>query len=225
MAELDVPQTAALDAVTRLVDRSLVEVDTDPDGSVRYRLLDSIRAYASDRLEEAGGTRVVRAAHATWYAETATWCDDHIRTSEQGSCLAVVRAERTNIDVALTWCRQHDPPLGAQIAVGMGWAWVVLGDGTAGAARIRDALSPGATPPQRIRGHLLAGWLEASAGDLDLAGRDLEAARTLADLLGDDLISADAFRHQAFLALQQGRSDLAVTAAHRSLATYRSTER
>src|SRR3954470_7120851 len=224
MAELDVPQTAALDAVTRLVDRSLVEVDTDPDGSVRYRLLDSIRAYASDRLEEAGGTRVVRAAHASWYAETATWCDDHIRTSEQGSCLAVVRAERTNIDVALTWCRQHDPRLGAQIAVGMGWAWVVLGDGTAGAARIRDALTPAVAVRQRIEGLLLAGWLEASAGDLDLAGTDLDAARALADFLGDELMLADVFRHQAFLALQKGLSDLTVTAAHRSLATYRSTE-
>ena len=48
------PPGAVVDTVTRLVDRSLVSVDSTDDGQVRYRLLDSIRAYAADRLTDAG---------------------------------------------------------------------------------------------------------------------------------------------------------------------------
>ena len=46
MAALGVPAAAVLDTISRLVDRSLVTVDSLPGGEVRYRLLDSIRAYA-----------------------------------------------------------------------------------------------------------------------------------------------------------------------------------
>ena len=54
---LDVPAGAVLDTIGRLVDRSLVSVDVADDGSVRYRLLDSIRAYAAARLGDVGPGR------------------------------------------------------------------------------------------------------------------------------------------------------------------------
>ena len=63
-----------------------------------------------------------------------------MRGARQPECLAIARAERANVDVALAWCAAHDPLLGVRIANGFGWTWVVLGDGTAGAARVRDAL-------------------------------------------------------------------------------------
>ena len=108
-----------------------------------------------------------------------------------------------------------------RIANGFGWTWVVLGDGTAGAARVRDALASETSPRDRATGLLLAGWLEASAGDVVLADDDLTTAAGIADELDDEILRADAQRHQAFLAIQQGRSAdvLALTSA--SLTTYR----
>lgn len=101
---------------------------------------------------------------------------------------------------------------------------MVLGEGIAGAARLRRALSTDADPRSRLRSHLLAGWLEASAGDLELAERDLAAGRRVALELADEVASADVDRHEAFLALQRGRPDLASRGARHSLATYRQVD-
>ncbi|CUR59882.1 Transcriptional activator domain [metagenome] len=219
---LGVPSRSVLDTISRLVDRSLVSVDDAEDGGVRYRLLDSIRAFAAERLAESGEGEVAAAAHASWYAETAAWCEQHVRTSRQPDCLTIARAERANVDGALAWCATHDPALGVRIANGFGWTWVVLGDGTAGAARLRQSLTAATDPRERATALLLAGWLEASAGDVALAQSDLETAAALADRLDDEVLEADVARHQAFLAIQQGRPDLALAQGRASLAAYRS---
>ena len=137
-------------------------------------------------MRESGQLDLAAGAHAAWYAETAEWCEQHVRTDRQPECLAIARAERSNIDVALAWCAAHDPQLGVQIANGFGWTWVVLGDGTAGAARVRNALVDDAPARDRATGLLLAGWLEASAGNVALAQDDLDRARALGQQLADD---------------------------------------
>ncbi|PKH41044.1 AfsR/SARP family transcriptional regulator [Nocardioides alpinus] len=217
---LGVPPEAVVDTLTRLVDRSLVTVDGTEDGGVRYRLLDSIRAYAGDRLADAGLTATGHRAHALWYAATAQWCADHIRGTDQPTCLAIARAERANVDAALAWCRTNEPDLGSTIATGFGWTWVVLGDGPAAAARIRGALTTTA-PDERSAALLVAGWLEASAGNVALAGADIDAAAEIADHLGSEVLHADVARHRAFLALQQGSPQEALDQAVAGLLTYR----
>ncbi|MET0997390.1 MAG: BTAD domain-containing putative transcriptional regulator [Marmoricola sp.] len=219
LAALDVPATSVLDTISRLVDRSLVSVDTGDDGGVRYRLLDSIRAYAADRLRESGEHDLAAAAHASWFAAQASWCDERVRSERQPECLAIARAERANVDVALAWCAAHDPLLGVRIANGFGWTWVVLGDGTAGAARVRNALTADAPARERATGYLVAGWLEASTGNVVLAQSDLDSAGEIANDL-DEVLRADVQRHQAFLSIQQGRPDVVIASARASLATY-----
>ena len=100
-----------------------------------------------------------------------------MRSERQPECLGIARVERANIDAALAWSTGNDPHLGVQIANGFGWTWVVLGEGTAGAARVRNALTVGTLPRDRARALVLAGWLEASAGDVTLADRDLDVRR------------------------------------------------
>ena len=212
LVALDVPVGAVLDTVGRLVDRSLVTLDP-VSGGARYRLLDSIRTFAAGRLTEAGLAEAATRAHAAWYADRAAWCDAHVRGPEQPGCLAFARAERADVDAALGWAAAHDPATAARIAVGLGWTWVVLGDGTAGAARIRSALGDGVSPRLQAEALLLAGWLEASAGDVGLAQADLEAAETLVAQEGDGVLRADLDRHRAFLAIQQGRPDLVLVHA------------
>ena len=221
LTALGVPGPAVIDTVSRLVARSLVGVEPQIGGEVRYRLLDSVRTYANQRLRAAGHADVAARAHAAWYARTAAWCEERVRGPQQPICMAIARAERANIDAALAWCAAHDPGLGVRIANGFGWTWVVLGDGTAGAARVRNALAGPASARDRATGGLLAAWLEASAGDISLAQADLDRARALAGELGDGGLRADLDRHQAFLAIQQGRPELAVSAAAASLASSR----
>jgi predicted ATPase len=71
LAAMDVPSDAALDIVTRLADRSLVAVDHARGVEARYRLLDSIRAFALERLGDAGLTDVAHCAHAAWLGRAA----------------------------------------------------------------------------------------------------------------------------------------------------------
>ena len=66
-----------------------------------------------------------------------------------------------------------------------------------------EALGPSTPARDRAIGLLLAGWLEASAGNLDRAEADLDSALALADDLGDAVLRADTQRHRAFLRIQQ----------------------
>jgi len=224
LAALGVPAASVVDVVGRLADRSLVSVEVTAEGAGRYRLLDSIRDFALDQLRDSGLADDARAAHAAWLAEAADRCDATVRGRAQPDCLAVIRAERANIDTALSWSADHGPMLGVRIATGFGWAWVVHGDGVAGATRVRSALQAAGsltTPRERATGLLLAGWLETSAGNLEQAETDLDEALGFATQRGDDRLLADARRHLAFLRIQQGRPRDALELASASLTVYR----
>ncbi len=221
LTALEVPGDAVVDTVTRLVDRSLVSVDSSENGQVRYRLLDSIRAYAADRLTGAELAETAHRAHAHWYAQSAKWCAAHIHGRSQPQCLAIARAERANVDAALAWSERNEPDLGASIATGFAWTWVVLGDGTAAATRIRNTLVPTTAPSERASALLLASWLEASAGNVSLAQRDLDEADAITCHLDAEALRADVARHRAFVYLQQGLPGEAVAAATDALVRYR----
>ena len=108
-------------------------------GARRYRLLDSIRAFALEAMTDAGLSERALAAHAAWFADAAGSSTQGVRSSRQAEHLAFARAERANIDAALAWSATHDPLLALDIVNGFGWAWVVLGD-SRGAQRILAAL-------------------------------------------------------------------------------------
>ena len=229
MAALDVPSPAVPDTLARLVERSLVVLDTNVP-TPRYRLLDSVRTYAQERLEESGQLATARLAHATWYAERADLCAAQVRGPAQPSWLDFTRAERANVDTALAWARVHDESAGERIAVGLGWAWAVLGDGSAGASRLRSAVGPRARHRTRARAALFAAWLEASAGDLSLAHADLDiAALALAEELATVPAAeepharglADLAWTRAFVAIQAGSPTDVLADATDALARYR----
>ena len=124
---LDVPAAAAIDVVGRLASRSLVIVDDDEAPmTVRYRLLDSIRAFALDAMTDAGLSERAFAAHAAWFADAAGSSTQGVRSSRQAEHLAFARAERANIDAALAWSIVQRPAGRAQprqrVRLGLGRA-------------------------------------------------------------------------------------------------------
>ncbi|MEO3973543.1 BTAD domain-containing putative transcriptional regulator [Streptomyces sp. CAU 1734] len=113
-----------LDPLIRLVDRSLVTVDDGP----RYRLPESVAAYALERLAEAGETGAVGERHHSFCAGLVERAADRLRGPEQRHWLTRLDAESANLRVALEWAvRTEDAAGAARIALGSAWYWFLRG--------------------------------------------------------------------------------------------------
>jgi predicted ATPase len=90
-----------VDLLTNLVDKSLVELDAE--GS-RYRMLETVRQYAAERLDASADDAVTRSRHLAWCVALAQRARDGLVGSEAGRCLNELDAERENILAAHRWC-------------------------------------------------------------------------------------------------------------------------
>lgn len=206
LAALGVPDEAALDVVDRLVDRSLVTIEKSTDGDRRYWLLDSVRSFALDRLDEGGDASVALGAHAEWVAAGAAAAADGARGRGQPEHVSWTRTERANVDAALEWAGSHDPLLALTIATRLGWVWMLAGDHT-GAERMRAALTAaGSDAPDQLQlsGELLLGWLQSSGGDVEFGHATVVEAIERFDFADDDLARARADFFLAYVLSQRG---------------------
>ncbi|MEU4531608.1 BTAD domain-containing putative transcriptional regulator [Micromonospora ureilytica] len=126
-----------LDALARLVDRSLVVLD-DSGAAPRYRLLESVAAFCLERLTDADE---VRARHAAYYTELAERADPALRGADQQRWLALLDAELANLRSALA----HGG--GLRLAVALSWYWFLRGRLT----EARRALAVPGDPEQEAR--------------------------------------------------------------------------
>ena len=94
--------------VAQLVEVSLVTLVAGSERA-RYRLLETLRTYGRDRLEEDGGAAHWRGRHADYYLELARQADDGIRGSEEGCWMRRLDAEFDNLREAQRWAlTNHD---------------------------------------------------------------------------------------------------------------------
>ena len=101
----DVDESQALSLLTNLVEKSLVVLDAE---SGRYRLLETVRQYAQERLAGSGETDSVRARHAAFYLALAEMAMPELFGPQQGAWLARLDFERENILAAHAWYDQAE---------------------------------------------------------------------------------------------------------------------
>ena len=129
--------TGTADVLGRLAQHSLVVADHRAAGT-RYRLLESVAAYAADRLAEAGETDEVRRRHLAWYVALAEQADGALRGHGQAHWLTVLDAESANVHAALDTATELEVPDAAhRLVAALGWYWVLRGR-TATATRMLD---------------------------------------------------------------------------------------
>lgn len=174
------PET--FERLASLVDKSLVVAVPQPDaGPTRYRMLETIRAYAAERLDEAGERDAAQAAHAAVVVDLVEEAEPHMRGREQLPWLTLLRSEADEIDLALRRSDARDPAVAYRIVAGMTWAWFMRGR-TAEVTHALEALAPAddRVPVEtRARVEGCRALARLSVNDVDGCRRHAGAARAL----------------------------------------------
>ena len=100
------PDGFVLETTARLVERSMVVVE--PGSPTRYRMLETLRQYAAERLAAAGEQPAVAARHARHFHDHALAAELDLRGNKQRDALARLRQEQPNLRAALTWLSGRD---------------------------------------------------------------------------------------------------------------------
>jgi non-specific serine/threonine protein kinase len=166
-----VESAEVLDLLARLADKSLV-VCEEADGRVRYRLLETLREYGSDRLRESGQYEAARSRHLDYFVRLAEGTNAHLGFFQADAVMAMwlnrIQSEEDNLRAALEWSelRVDAGERGQRLAGALHWFWFVRGRFTEGRGRLERLLERhGATPGVRARALVAAGYLAFWKGD------------------------------------------------------------
>jgi tetratricopeptide (TPR) repeat protein len=214
-----------VDLLSRLVDKSLVQAD-HAEGTVRYRLLETIRQFADQRLRDAGERAAQVRAHRDFYVAFATAHDPERAVGVINDTPQALDVEHDNLRAALSSGLADDPAVALQLAVSLWRFWLARGHFAEG-SRWLEATLAGAPQrtPLRARALLAAVAMSVRRGALSAAVRDraLEAATIMREVADDQALAHtlhltgllawvedDAWEHAVRL-VEEGRS-LAATA-------------
>jgi predicted ATPase/class 3 adenylate cyclase len=174
-----------LDSLSGLIDRSWVAVDPPGTGPTRYRLIETIRQYAAEKLAEAREAANARAAHSRHFREVAEGRGDF--AGMEPAWLRRVRVEEDNFRGALEWSAdQLDYETCLDLATAVISHLAFNGRGVEGCSWLQRALAM--NPTDSSERSILARWLLGAffplAGDSQAGERFLREAANLADATG-----------------------------------------
>lgn len=150
------PDLDTLDALQQLRECSLILASED-DLGLRFRMLETIREYASGLLTD-DDLSTAKRRHAQVLAQFATQADEGVRSADQSMWLKRMDRERPNALTALDWACDHEPEVAAQILAGFWMFWHIRGlfhEGRDWGRRAVDAYHP--DPPTSIYARALNG--------------------------------------------------------------------
>ena len=206
----DAGEWEVLDLLAALVGKSLVQAE-EFGGSTRYRMLETVRQYAAERLALRGSAEPgrTRAAHRDYYLALVQTADANLRGPDEAAWLDRLEAEFDNIRAALAFC-VADPDgaeAGLSLASGLRWFCNLRGHG----GEVLEALHvllgrPGTRMPTLTRAraltancHLHSNFGEASAIP-SIAGEAIAIARGI----GADAVTADALSQLGWFTFLRG---------------------
>jgi predicted ATPase/class 3 adenylate cyclase len=195
--------------LSSLSDQSLVHADgNDPQ---RYRLHETIRQYAGERLVERGALarHAARDAHATVFLDLAEEAAPHLSGRDQKLWLARLEVERDNLRLAMGYFlsvpARHEQAL--RMGIALRRLWVARGHWAEGTEMLRAALElPGAHAPRALRGAALcaAGQMSARRSEhLDAQAHYTEGLQ-IGRALSDESMIAECLAGLAWAALSLG---------------------
>jgi predicted ATPase len=215
-----------LDALRGLVAKSMVAADDGPGGVTRCFLLETLRQYARERLDESKQADTWRRRHAEHYGAFAEAAGPGLRSPDEVQWRRRVLEDLDNLRAAFTWSIDSDDPpdwqLGLRILEGLGYESVLnRASGIAAwaeRARVLELADRG-TPSQRVAVYGAAAWHAIMRGDCRRA-RQLAASGLEGGAVPDSPGIDEAYTALAYVAASEGRHeelDPIFTAEHHSL--------
>ncbi len=115
----DTREGEVLEALSSLVEQSLVIAEASPGEEVRYRMLEPVRQYALRLLEESGEAEEARRRHTAYYLEFAERAEPELRRARAAEWLERLETEHDNLRAAIYWALSHGE---VELAVGLTYA-------------------------------------------------------------------------------------------------------
>ena len=164
---------SAVEGLISLSEKSLLRRRDDPDGEIRFWMLELVRAFAleqaaADGIEHEAGER--HAAHFHGLVEHAA---PNLHGPEEVRWLDRLERENANLRAALDWLSAEKPSDALRMAGSLMWFWEIRGHRIEGRGRLTQVLAAArADDPARGRALVAAGRLALRVGDLE-AGKPL----------------------------------------------------
>jgi predicted ATPase/DNA-binding SARP family transcriptional activator len=238
-----------LDLLTALVEKSLVQFDWRA-GEARYRLLETVRQYAWDRLVEAREEAGVHEQHRDWFLALAERAAPELHRSDQRVWIERLATEYDNLRAALAWSLAQDagvrsetapragersdvdgaPPSKGEVALRLGVAlwgfWWVRGHWAEGRHWLEGALARGADAPAGLRAKALAAaaHLAGFTGDQTARGALAEESLRLARAVEDPWLTSWMLFLQGGVARERDDLSRAAALGEQSLALARGVD-
>jgi predicted ATPase len=172
-----------------LVEQSLVQVQPrKAGGEVRYGMLEPVRQYAHELLEEAGEAEEARRRHATFFLDLAERAYRQLMGPSQLEWVERLDRETANLRAAMRWSLDNE----AETAARLGWAlrpyWWIRGYHDEGRRWMEEALAHELPPGLRGRAANVAAAMAYMQGDFEAAERYCAESLEMAIEAGDALL-------------------------------------
>jgi tetratricopeptide (TPR) repeat protein len=221
-----IEESEILDLLQALVEKSLVVYEEDENGQGRYRLMETVRQYARDRLEETEEGSPFRTQHRDYFLALAEEAEPLLTGPDQAQWLNRLETEHDNLRAALAWCetKADRSEAGLRIAGALWRFWAVRGHFCEGREYLDRALGRAGTQERtaaRTKALNGAGVLALSQGDYAWARAMHEESLAIRRELGDRQGVAASLNNLGNVAKDQGEYAAARALYEEALAAFR----
>ena len=219
------PADDVLDLLSSLVEKSLVSLD-ERDVGTRYRMLETIRDYAAEKLQQSTEAPAIAARHCDHYFALAKKIRDGLEGADQPRWIRRGETELDNLRaaIALALAGGTDPILAVKLAVTMTPFWMLRGYLSEGRGIVRAALAlPAVQASDLAQAHAayVGAVLATGQGDHGQARQMLETCLVLHRRLGNEIDVAATLSTLALAQLQAGDAIGAEASEREALALFR----
>jgi len=213
-----------LDLLTQLVNKSLVVViEHSQSGETRYRMLETVRQYAREKLLEAGESEILRDRHLTYFVKLTKQAEPELFRANQVFWLNKLEDELDNLRMALDWALATDVEAGLRLMVTPQLYWDARSDFREVESWLAQFLERyGNADSLRARGLLIYGQAVALGGDFEAARKLGEQSLELSRAISDKQMEAFSLWSLGMVIAIQGDNARGIPMLEQSLALYQS---